>query len=57
MRWIAAEINHGVGNDWLKRFADHAAREIFQADITSDHYGNRVKDEHAECGKKKGALC
>ena len=57
MRWIAAEINHGVGNDWLKGFADHATREIFQANIADKNDCDDVEREHAECGKKKGALC
>ena len=54
---FVAEIDHRVWNDRLKGLANHAAREIFQANIARDHHGNRVKDEHAECGKKKGALC
>ena len=57
MGWIASEINHRVGNDRFQRPLDDVTREVVQSDTAERDDRKCVKEDHAECGKKKGALC
>ena len=56
MVWIAAEINHCVGDDRFQCPLDDITREVVQSDSAKHDNRKCVKKDHAECGKKKGAL-